>query len=125
MTSILLRRSAGLRQLFALLTLRSAASTWQGQRDSNPRPSVLETDALPTELHSYGPLIRAAEGLNRQRPFLYSLLHDFGNDAGADGSAALADGEAQALVHGDRRKARHANDIPEFRQRRRKERSRP
>ena len=27
--------------------------TWQGRRDSNPRPSVLETDALPTELHPY------------------------------------------------------------------------
>jgi hypothetical protein len=26
---------------------------WQGQRDSNPRPSVLETDALPTELYPY------------------------------------------------------------------------
>src|SRR3990167_5963453 len=26
---------------------------WQEWRDSNPRPSVLETDALPTELHSY------------------------------------------------------------------------
>ena len=25
---------------------------WQEWRDSNPRPSVLETDALPTELHS-------------------------------------------------------------------------
>ena len=25
---------------------------WQGQQDSNPRPSVLETDALPTELRS-------------------------------------------------------------------------
>ncbi len=24
---------------------------WQGLRDSNPRPSVLETDALPTELN--------------------------------------------------------------------------
>ncbi len=24
---------------------------WQGQQDSNPRPSVLETDALPTELY--------------------------------------------------------------------------
>jgi hypothetical protein len=28
---------------------------WQEWRDSNPRPSVLETDALPTELHSSGP----------------------------------------------------------------------
>ena len=25
---------------------------WQEWRDSNPRPSVLETDALPAELHS-------------------------------------------------------------------------
>ena len=25
---------------------------WQEWGDSNPRPSVLETDALPTELHS-------------------------------------------------------------------------
>ncbi len=28
------------------------ASAWQEWRDSNPRPSVLETDALPAELHS-------------------------------------------------------------------------
>ena len=27
------------------------AAGWQGQRDSNPRHSVLETDALPTELY--------------------------------------------------------------------------
>ena len=26
---------------------------WQGQKDSNPRPSVLETDALPTELYPF------------------------------------------------------------------------
>src|SRR6476661_1094455 len=26
---------------------------WQEWRDSNPRPSVLETDALPAELHSF------------------------------------------------------------------------
>ena len=26
---------------------------WQGWRDSNPRRTVLETDALPTELHPY------------------------------------------------------------------------
>lgn len=30
-----------------------ALRKWQGRRDSNPRPSVLETDALPTELHPY------------------------------------------------------------------------
>ena len=28
-------------------------SFWQGWRDSNPRRTVLETDALPTELHPY------------------------------------------------------------------------
>ena len=26
---------------------------WQGQKDSNPRHSVLETDALPAELYPY------------------------------------------------------------------------
>jgi hypothetical protein len=26
---------------------------WQGQQDSNPRHSVLETDALPAELYPY------------------------------------------------------------------------
>ena len=26
-------------------------NAWQGLGDSNPRPSVLETDALPTELY--------------------------------------------------------------------------
>src|SRR5215469_15629588 len=30
------------------------------------------------------------------------LLDDLGDDAGADGLAALADGEAQAVFHGDR-----------------------
>jgi hypothetical protein len=34
-------------------------SAWQGQQDSNPRPSVLETDALPTELYPF----RRGEGL--------------------------------------------------------------
>ena len=26
---------------------------WQGQKDSNPRPMVLETSTLPTELYPY------------------------------------------------------------------------
>src|SRR3569623_3385893 len=52
--------------LFAMAALRTLASGcwpkiyryrglrrwWQEWRDSNPRPSVLETDALPAELHS-------------------------------------------------------------------------
>src|SRR4026207_1392828 len=32
----------------------------------------------------------------------YPLLEDAGADAGADGAPALADGEAEALIHGDR-----------------------
>src|ERR1700730_9960683 len=35
------------------------------------------------------------------------LLYDLGDDAGADGAAALADGEAQTLVHRDRRDQLH------------------
>jgi hypothetical protein len=31
---------------------RAVRKKWQELRDSNPRPSVLETDALPAELHS-------------------------------------------------------------------------
>ena len=27
--------------------------TWQGQKDSNPRPTVLETGTLPAELYPY------------------------------------------------------------------------
>ena len=30
--------------------------TWQGWQDLNPRHAVLETAALPTELHPYGVL---------------------------------------------------------------------
>src|SRR5579864_6517790 len=42
------------------------------------------------------------------------LLDDFGYDAGADGASALADGEAQPLVHRDRLDQfdRHARIVP-------------
>jgi hypothetical protein len=30
---------------------KSDCKTWQGQEDSNPRPTVLETGTLPTELY--------------------------------------------------------------------------
>ena len=33
----------------------SFASSWQGRQGSNLRPTVLETVALPTELHPYAP----------------------------------------------------------------------
>src|SRR6185312_12490533 len=56
---------------------------WQEWRDSNPRPTVLETAALPTELHSC----------------VHALLQDLCDDACADGTAAFADGEAQLFFH--------------------------
>src|ERR1700756_4032193 len=37
--------------LAALPAVRFSALRWQGQRESNPQPSVLETDALPIELY--------------------------------------------------------------------------
>src|SRR3569833_1958819 len=68
---------------------------WQGQRESNPQPSVLETDALPVELYPYvwnqrrGTAYRNA--FRPRHPTPCVLLDDFGNDAGADGTAAFAD----------------------------------
>src|SRR5690606_13251899 len=60
--------------------------------------------------------VRSATGTKARWPFLlrgydgfrpYWSFDDLGDDAGADGAAALADGEAQALVHGDRRDQLH------------------
>src|SRR2546430_13305583 len=63
---------------------------WQGGRDSNPQPTVLETATLPIELPpSPGIFVR--------------LSDDFGYPAGADGAAAFADGETLAFFHGYRR----------------------
>ena len=44
------------------------ATTWQGQKDLNPRHAVLETAALPTELYPY--IIRT-----RGRPPILALLY--------------------------------------------------
>ena len=33
--------------------LKQKLSLWQGQKGSNPRPTVLETAALPAELYPY------------------------------------------------------------------------
>ena len=43
-----------------------------------------------------------AGGRRRWPALVRSLLDDLGDDPGADGAATLADGEPQALVHGDR-----------------------
>ena len=37
-----------------LTRLNKAMMPWQGWQDSNPRHAVLETAALPAELHPYG-----------------------------------------------------------------------
>jgi hypothetical protein len=41
----------------ATLKLPGHHPKWSGRRVSNPRPSVWETDALPTELHPLGSAI--------------------------------------------------------------------
>src|SRR5215471_5238492 len=66
---------------------------WQEWRGSNPQPPVLETGALPVELHSYKIKARLPPA---------SLFDDFGDDAGADGATALADRKAQSLIHRNR-----------------------
>src|ERR1700722_3436710 len=47
-------------------------------------------------------------------PALKQLLHDLGDDAGADGLAALADGKAQSVFHRDRADQlhRHLDVVP-------------
>src|SRR5262245_40625269 len=90
---------------------------WQEWRDSNPQPPVLETGALPVELHSYVTKNDSAAGrLSAGRGAIDRLatrfppspqgprsFDDGGDDPGADVAAALADREAQALLHRDRR----------------------
>ncbi len=41
-------------ELVAATGTRHFSTGWQGQRESNPQPSVLETDALPIELYPCG-----------------------------------------------------------------------
>jgi hypothetical protein len=47
---------------------------WQGQRGSNPRPAVLETAALPTELYPYGCHCAAARFLRTSAAYVKSAL---------------------------------------------------
>ncbi len=73
------------------------SSRWsfrQAWQDLNPQPAVLETAALPIELHA------CIEGWGEARccplrPSLdLTLFDNLGDDAGADGATAFADGEA-------------------------------
>src|SRR5665213_3231419 len=47
---------------------------WQEWRDSNPRPSVLETDALPAELHSFERTGSLAQSAGSSLPFWTLVL---------------------------------------------------
>src|SRR5215475_4207516 len=87
---------------------------WQGRRDSNPQPPVLETGALPLELlpctatpmskRVWGRAARPLPSASNKALFpTRSLGDNVGDRAGADGAAPLADGEANALLHRDRR----------------------
>ena len=78
------------------MVTRSSVHRWQGRRESNPQPAVLETAALPIELHPYGKsywaasLFRdAARDITNNR-----LFDDLSDDAGADGTTAFTDSEA-------------------------------
>src|SRR6267154_4640995 len=72
---------------------------WQAKRESNPQPSVLETDALPVEL-----LACVSPSLLACVP---PSLNDFHHHARAHGLAALADGKPQALLHRNGRNQAH------------------
>ncbi len=71
-------KTQALRGIFGVSVGRRAAlrfGIWQEWRDSNPRPSVLETDALPTELHSYGQAARIAKRHRRRKRLGGKLCH--------------------------------------------------
>ena len=69
-----------------------------------PRPSGVRDEAASQRRRrrsSESTLVGASELDPAAAPGT-ALLDDLGDSAGADGAAAFADGEAQALVHGDR-----------------------
>src|ERR1700679_2994256 len=70
------------------------SDAWQGRRESNPQPAVLETAALPIELLPCNLIISV----------LSNHLSDY---ACTDRLAALADGKPQSLLHRDRRYQLH------------------
>ena len=59
------RQEAAIKQQKAPQAYTSAA-LWQGKKASNPRPTVLETVALPTELFPY--MIEKLVGLQGLEP---------------------------------------------------------
>jgi hypothetical protein len=45
------------KKLFCALFVRFILNIWQGYRDSNPEPTVLETATLPIELYPYATIL--------------------------------------------------------------------
>ena len=68
---------------------RSGLLLWSGKRDSNPRPSAWEADALPTELFPHRLRSEQAGGIIRARGQV---------KCGEKGGRALEKGRACALV---------------------------
>src|SRR5690606_21681251 len=106
---------------------RDRSRSWQGRRDSNSQPTVLETATLPIELlpcclemvffsggkrgaDASDPLLRLPGGRGpgyppaphvRGKRLAGRSIEDLRDPARADGAAALADGETDRLLHGD------------------------
>ena len=63
-------------------------TTWQGQQDLNPRPTVLETATLPTELYPYAsrkdccPSVRVKNKNTEQIFNVFALVHLQGFEPG-------------------------------------------
>ena len=55
--------------LESIINSRMLTFFWQGQKDSNPRHSVLETDALPAELYPYVNPMKRVVGLHGLEPW--------------------------------------------------------
>ena len=72
-------------------------------------PAALVEELVVVGLHPDPDLLFAFDSRRHlaSRPRPVPTLDDLGDDAGADGAAALADREAQLLVHRDRRDQLH------------------
>gem|GEM_PF-3492193 len=76
-----------------------------GWRDSNSQPMVLETIALPIELHPSDCLLSEI----RQQAQAVLFLDNFGNLSGTYGTTTLADRESQTFFHRNRRNQLHGD----------------
>src|SRR5215472_9843169 len=73
------------------------SSGWQEWRGSNPQPPVLETGALPVELHSYQRLV--GEGHSPLRPS-FPCDEELGSKGVHPAASTLCDGAPSAVLDG-------------------------